>query len=164
MQISRALILGFPTRYRRLTVGLRTFGGRITLLPSIETIAISNTIPKARMASFLSVIHRDSIAGRAHLLRVLGYSRFFLRTCSLGFISNHNFSRSCKKSICGVILGRSTIHALKFRSSSTTLKRHLSIRAISRPVRVVKIIGSCRRRSLGGSFAPVLFTLRRGLD
>lgn len=161
---SRALIIGFPKQARNVGAGLRTVGGTVTHLPLMSGIAFSNTIPNRRITAFLSGEQGDSTLGRGHLCRVLMYSPSCVSTCKLRLITKHKFSRSCKSSIGGLIIGRSTIHGLKVTSGRRTLNRRVRIRYASTPVRVVKIIGSCRRRTLGGGCAPVVLVRGSGVN
>lgn len=159
----RALIIGFPKRARKLGAGLRTVGGAVTHLPLMCRIAFSNTIPNRRMTAFLSGHHAGSTLGRGHLCRVLTYSPSCISTCKLRIITKEGFSRSCKSSMSGLIVGRATMHGLNFASGSRTVKRLIGIRYASTPVRVVKMIGSCRRRTLDGGCAPVVLVRGSGV-
>lgn len=160
----RALIIGFPKRARKRGVGLRTVGGTVTHLPLIRQIAFSNTIPNRRITAFLSGHHAGSTLGRGHLCRVLTYSPSCTSTCNLRVMTKEDFSRRCNSSISGLIVGRATMHGLKFTSGSRTVNRLMAIRYASTPVRVVKIIGSCRRRTLDGGCAPVVLVRGSGVS
>lgn len=127
----------------------------------MDRIAISKTIPNIRITGcFAGQPCKDS-PSRMGLVRVFSMSCSCLSTCVPHVVYKQDFSRSCNNSLGQIILGRRTIELLNCRSTRTTLKRRLGVRIIDSPLRVVKIIRGCRRRSLTITCGPVVFFLGR---
>lgn len=164
MGASRVLMVGFPKPARNVGAGVRSVQETVGGLPLTSGMAYSKTMPNRRITVFLSGRQTRSTLGRGQLCRVLDYSPSCVSTCKLRIMTKQNFSRRCKSSIGGLIVGRATTHVLKCISGSSTVNRRVTIRALKRPVRMVKMIGSCRRRTLGGNCAKMVLFRGSGVS
>lgn len=158
---SHVLIVGCPSFARKLTLHLRDFAGHLGRQTSMDRMAISKTIPKIRMTGCFAGHPCKDSPSRIGLVRVFTMSCSCLSTCVPTVVYKQCFSRSFNNSLGQVILGRRTIELLNCRSPRTTLKRRIGVRIMNRPLRVVKIIGGCRRRSLSITCGPVVFFVGR---
>lgn len=155
------LIIGCPTFASSVSIGVRDFGGQLKRVPCIIHISVSNTIPNIRITGCFAGHPCNDSPSRIGLVRVFTISCSCLTLCSPRVLYKHNFSRTCNGRQGGIILGRRTIHLLNCPSPRRTLKGRLRVRILRSPLRIIKIIGGCRRRSLTRPCGPVLFFLGR---